>query len=289
MNRVETAIAISQDRWTDACVGEFDSVVMARADVFADSLSGTPLAAALTAPLLITASNELYDEVAEEVSRLLPDGVGTVFLLGGRSALEQTVEDAVADMGYDITRLGGPSRFETAGLIAEHLGERDHVLVATGTDHADALTAGAAAAANNGAVLLTLGDESHRVVDEYLAGADAEPWAIGGDAAAAYPNLTALAGATRDGTAVAVAEAFFDDPTHVAFARRDDFPDALGGGAHIGGYGGPLLLSYPAMVPDETRDYLESVSPSGGYVYGGTHAMDEDTFAALEALVGDRE
>lgn len=86
---------------------------------------------------------------------------------------------------------------------------------------------------------------------------------------------------------MAVAEAFFDDPTHVAFARRDDFPDALGGGAHIGPYGGPLLLSYTNAVPNETRDYLESISPVGGYVYGGTAAIDEETFAELEAMMAE--
>src|SRR5690625_582221 len=92
-NRVETALAISQDRWTDECVGEFDSVVLARADVYADALAGTPLAAEVEAPILITASNELYDNVAAEIDRLLPDGDGTVYLLGGTEALDETVED----------------------------------------------------------------------------------------------------------------------------------------------------------------------------------------------------
>lgn len=286
VNRVETAIAISQERFTDECVGEFEHLVLARADVFADSLSGTPLAEDEEAPLLITSSNELFDNVADEMQRVLPDG-GTVFLLGGFVALDQTVEDAVVDLGYDIIRLGGPSRFETAGLIAEHLGDRDNVLIADGTDHSDALVAGTAGAANDGAVLLTPGPASHPVADDYLANEDATPVAVGGAAAAAYPNLPALLGATREGTAVAVAEAFFDDPSHVAFARRDDFPDALGGGAHIGAYGGPLLLTFPNAVPQETRDYLESISPTGGYAYGGTDAIDEDTFTELEALIND--
>jgi uncharacterized repeat protein (TIGR01451 family) len=286
VNRVETAIAISQDRFTDECVGRFDDIVLARADVFADSLSGTPLAAQQQAPLLITASNELYDIVADEMQRVLPAG-GTVYMLGGVAALDQTVEQSVADLGYDIVRLGGPSRFETAGLIAERLGDRDHVLIADGTDHSDALVSGTAAAANNGAVLLTPGPAPHNVVDDYLASEDAAPVAVGGAAATAYPQMNSLTGATREGTAVAVAEAFFDDPTHVAFARRDDFPDALGGGAHIGPYGGPLLLSYTNAVPNETRDYLESISPVGGYVYGGTAAIDEETFAELEALIAE--
>src|SRR5699024_5417745 len=108
-------------------------------------------------------------------------------------------------------------------------------------------------------------------------GSEAAGYAIGGQATNAYPDLTGVFGPTRDGTAVAVAETFFDDPTHVAVSRRDDFPDALAGGAHIGPYGGPLLLTYTEMLSEETAQYLESVeTPMGAYVYGGTAAVSDE-------------
>ena len=72
-------------------------------------------------------------------------------------------------------------------------------------------------------------------------------------------------------------------------APRSSACSARTSAAHIGPYGGPLLLTHPTMVPDETRKYLESVSPVGGSVYGGTHAMNEDTFDELEALIGHDE
>ena len=56
-------------------------------------------------------------------------------------------------------------------------------------------------------------------------------WAVGGPAVGAYPAVTPVAGPSRDATAVAVAETFYDEPGALGFARLDDFPDALTGGA----------------------------------------------------------
>lgn len=251
--------------------------------MFADALAGTPLAAYHDGPLLITASDELYDEVANEIARLMPAG-GTVFLLGGNSALDEQVEADVEALGYHATRLGGASRVETAVTIAESMGSVSSVMVATGTDHADALTAGTAAGTLGGAVLLTPGTEPHPAVDAYLADT-ADATAIGGAAATAYPDLPALRGATRDSTAVVVAEAFFDDPGHVAVTRRDNFPDALAGGAHIAGYGGPLLLTFTDELSPETRAYLESAQPTGVYVYGGSAAVRDEVLTDISELL----
>jgi hypothetical protein len=38
-----------------------------------------------------------------------------------------------------------------------------------------------------------------------------------------------VSGSSREETAVAVADVFFDQPVVVGFAPRDDFPDALAG------------------------------------------------------------
>ncbi len=284
--RIASAIAISQERWTDECVGQIDAVVLSRHDLFVDAMAGTPLAATRSAPILVTPTTDLVDPVAAEIQRLLPDGEGTVYLLGGVDALDENVEAAVADLGLDVVRIGGPTRYETAGLIAESLGEVDHIMVATGLNHSDALVAGAAAAHVNGAVVLTPGAAPHPVVDDLIASTPtAEVHAIGGQAAEAYPDVEPIAGETRAGTAVAVAEAFFDNPTHVGIARGDDFPDAMAGGAHIGGYGGPLLLTDTATLSPETAAYVESIDVQGIYIYGGNAAVSAEVEAALQALL----
>lgn len=125
-------------------------------------------------------------------------------------------------------------------MIADALGARDRVLLATGERFPDALTAGAAAS-DEGVVLLTPRERPHPGIDAYLADAPkASAHAVGGPAARAYPEAEALAGVDRVETAVRVAERFRPSPSHVGLARADDFADAVTGEAHIAELAGPI-------------------------------------------------
>ncbi|HWB71842.1 MAG TPA: cell wall-binding repeat-containing protein, partial [Egibacteraceae bacterium] len=109
------AVAISRARFAD---GQADHVVLSRDDTFPDSLAGAPLTAG--GPLLLTATATLSDATAAELDRVLPDG-GVVYLLGGVAAIGQGVQDTLAARGYDVRRLAGPSRVETAVAVADQV------------------------------------------------------------------------------------------------------------------------------------------------------------------------
>ncbi len=279
--RVATAIAASQDLFGD---GEAGAVVLARADVYADALAGTPVATSKDAPLLLTATDALDPAVADEIERVLPPG-GTVFVLGGQVALDDAVSAAVEALGHPVERLAGLTRVETAIAIAQQLGDPDEVLLTTGFDFPDAFSAGAAAQGQR-AVLLTAGATSTPTLDAYLEANDPTTFAVGGPAATAFPDAARVVGATRAGTAVAVADRFFDDPAVAGVARSDDFPDALVGGAHVAALGGPLLLTASGELPEETAGYLERTdSIRTAFVYGGTDAVAVDVEDALRDVL----
>ena len=285
-DRVATAIAVSQDRFPED--GSAGAVVLARGDDpagFADALAGGPLAVARTAPLLITDPDRLRDEVAAEIARVLPAG-GTVHLLGGPAALGPEVEAALQDAGYATERLAGADRVETAVAVAEALGHPDLVLVATAATFPDALAASAAAGARGGAVLLTTPDEPHPATAAYLdEHAPAQVVAVGGPAARAFPDATAVAGPDRFATAVRLAEALFDAPATAGVARGDAFPDALAGGAHVGARGGPMLLTPSTALDEGVAAHLCEGAVDEVVVYGGAAAVAEEVVADLEALL----
>ena len=82
-DRFATAIAVSRDSFPED--DSAAAVVLARGDDpngFADALAGGPLAVDRDGPLLITNPDQLFDAVAAEIDRVLPDGA-TVYLLGG--------------------------------------------------------------------------------------------------------------------------------------------------------------------------------------------------------------
>jgi hypothetical protein len=280
--RLETAVAISRDSYGD---GEAATVVLARADIAPDALAGTPLAIQADGPLLLTGSDALAAVTAEEIERVLPEGE-TVHVLGGPNAIDESVVTAIEELGYDVVRVSGATRIETAVAIAERLGNPELVLIAHAFDFPDALAAGAAAGSNGGAVLLTTPEAAHPAVDAYLtAQPAADVFAIGGPAVRAYPAAKAVRGPSREETAIAVAEEFFDSPSIVGIARRDDFPDALAGGAHVGRQGGPVLLTPSASLHPAAAAYLCSQDIATVFVYGGSAAIAPATFDAIFARV----
>ena len=217
-------------------------MVLASDATYPDALAGTPLAVAKHAPLLLTTPSGLDPAIATEITRVLSPG-GTVYLLGGDAALSPAIDSQVQALGDVPQRIAGSDRAATAVAIAGVLGDPPTVLLATGLDFPDGLSAGAAAASQAGAVLLTDGSAQAAETGAYLAAhANDTVFAVGGPAAGADPAATPLAGSDRFATAVTVAMKFFSAPTAVGFASGLDFPDALAGGAGIGAAHGPLLL-----------------------------------------------
>jgi YVTN family beta-propeller protein len=286
-DRVGTALAVAQEAFGD---GEADSAVLARAGDHPDALAGTPLAVVLGGPLLLTPTETLPSEVAAELTRLLPSGA-SVHVLGGPGAVSPEVAQAVTELGFSVQRLAGPTRFETAIAIAERLGDPPVQLITSGLDFADALSAGAAAAQLGGAVLLTTPEAPQAATEAYLAEHPAEErYAVGGPAARAHPEATAITGATRYETAVAVAERLFDESFVVGLARGEEFPDALAGGAHVAALGGPLLLTPGASLHPAVADYI-CARPSqlaGGFAYGGASVLTGEVLTTLADRLAGR-
>jgi hypothetical protein len=301
-DRIDTAVRLSVDTFADKAADsesassqelsaellQAGAAVIARSDDFADALAGAPLAVAKTAPLLLTPSSTLDSRVMDEIERILPAGE-TVYLLGGTAALSPAVATELTDAGYDVVRFAGSDRYGTATEIAdEGLGNPTTLLLATGRNFPDALSAGAAAAKVGGAVLLTNGSSMPSATQSYLtAHPGATRVAIGAPAAAADPGALAIAGESRYETATLVADHFFSSPPVVGVASGERFPDASAGGAHAGNRGGPLLLVRRTSLPTVTADYLTAnkASIATANLYGGTAVIAENVRAAVESAL----
>ena len=266
--------------------GNAGAVVLARGDDYPDALVGGPLAAAKNAPLLLTEGSTLPAATATELKRVLPAG-GTVYVLGGTSAVPASVATQLTGFGYNVVRYFGANRYATAVAVAKALGSPTTVLLATGTNFPDALAAGPAAAHVHGAILLTDGSAVPTETATYLAGAHVM-YAVGGPAAAAVSSATAILGSDRYATAAAVATKFFPTSAVVGVATGASFPDALAGGAQLALVGGPLLLSSLGSVPVSTSSYLNADHSglTNVYVYGGTAVLGTTVVGQLTAAFG---
>ena len=295
-NRIDTALEVSRAHFDASTEAAF----LATARDFPDALAAGPVAARLDAPILLTAAAMLPDAVEGELARLDPD---VVYVLGGPAAIDPDVVADVTAAGFDVKRLAGDSRVDTANAVAQ-LGYPDAGIpvayVASGRDFPDALGGGAAGALREGPVLLTEPDElTAATLAELERLAPHEVVLLGGHRAVAEPveaalaetfgaaAVSRLAGGDRYETSGGIAHTTFNPESvdTVFVATGHAFPDALAGAPAAGRLGAPVLLMRRDSVPAVVADEIERLEPQRIVVLGGPSAISFTGMAALADLL----
>ncbi|MEY9861039.1 putative cell wall-binding protein [Catenulispora sp. GAS73] len=295
-DRYGTSVAVSQRQWATA--GSAKGVVLATGRTFPDALSGVPLAAHIHGPLLLTDTAAIDAPTLAEISRVLgPDKTKTVYILGGTNAVSREVENAIVHLGYHIQRFAGTDRYDTSRQVAASFGPTSHVVVATGANFPDALSAGPLAAAENAPVILSADATLDRAAASFVASHSAVE-AVGGQARQAVQALNIvtkpveyLYGLTRYETsarvAAAVAAASGHRPAGIGIASGTNYPDALTGGAFAANADEALLLTDPQTLQPPTAADLQTDAStlSGVTVFGGPAAVSDGVVSAIAKLV----
>lgn len=280
--RYSTAAALAAEAFPDGA----DTALLATGRAFADALAAAPLSAARSGPILLTEPGALPEDTVDALEEL---GVTDVIILGGPSAISEDVEAELTDGAFQVVRRAGGNRFQTAAQLAllAHPDGADTVLLATGTNFADALAAAPLAAAEDAPILLASADRLPGATADALAGLGAQQVIVlGGEAAigaAVEQQLVAggyavdrLAGPDRAATAALLARAAHPDGATVALLTTGtDFPDALAAAPLAAERGGPILLVSADTVPDATMSSLEELGVEEILLLGGTAVVSE--------------
>ncbi len=302
--RIDTAVNNSGCAFPDGA----DIAVLARADVYADALSGATVAAQRNGPMLLTDSDRLVEQTRAEIERLDPT---TVILLGGLVALDANVESQVRALGVDIERYGGANRFDTANLIAEELGDTSGTAFVVEGEHSDAsrgwpdAVSAAPYAAFAGQPILLV--NARRLPAETVAALERQQVSdvviVGGPAAVSAgveDELMAEGFATRrifggnryETSAAVYAEGVGAgmDPSMVYLATGANWPDALTSGPAVASLGATFLLTDGSDLSGSpaTRQALESNADAIGIVrlVGGENTISATVEGQVRAILG---
>jgi len=252
-NRFETARKIADRSRVVSGGGPYDHVIIASGMDFADALGGTYLANELNAPILLVKDDPkvIQDTVKEIQTNMKSDGV--VFILGGTAAVPLAMRDALMDAG--ITRIhpfAGSNRYETNLKIIEYTdyyAEPDKLIICSGKDFADALSASA-----TGLPIMLVNDRLTLDQEAYFMENDPYIYIAGGPGAVSQAvedelrndfgmEVRRLYGANRYQTSKEIAYHFFPHQSYNAVvALGQDFPDGLAGGPLAYKLRAPLLL-----------------------------------------------
>ena len=240
------------------------------------------------APILLT-DPTVDGEVIAYLQQNLVAG-GQVYILGGEAAVSKTFEVAAQSLGYNVKRLKGAGRYETNLEILKEAGVNttDEVLIATGKNYADSLSASA-----TGLPMLLVDQTLTDSQREFLQNTSKKFVILGGSGAVSEQieaelgqigNVIRLKGSNRYLTSVVIARRYFPNAQAAVLAYAQGFPDGL--------CGGPLALSMNApliLTSNESFDAADSAvqNISAGAVTGGTGRISDETVREIFDLPAD--
>lgn len=176
------------------------------------ALSAAAFGAAHDIPLLLVNAERLPEETAAIIAPTDDSGEATasvdVVIIGNETNVTPAVEQAITDLGANVTRIGGTDIYETSALAAEESFRRGalrtRVYAATGNAFADGLVAGAAVGTTGGVLYLVDGQDltaSPQVLDSLDGVTVGQLRIAGGTAAISNTTAAALGNLVADGPA----------------------------------------------------------------------------------------
>lgn len=276
-----------------------------------DSVTVAPLATAAGAPILLSQSPTQLG--AETLDYLRQHAITNVYLVG--AAANDTLA-AKLPSGVGVTRLSGPTRFQTAAAVAtalqqvEGVGGFGNEVVVNGSSAFIGLDLAVApnAAANGVPILLYDSTHGQLPAAEQPFVADSAQnsvfWAVtGSDGSALHatvplaqwvsdPNLTAASATTFDNaTAVAVAQAV--QPTggyaRIDVANRLSLVDAITGAPLAAMQKAPLLFTDGNTVPSSLLSFIAGGSVQKNAkvtIFGGPASIGDAAANTIAQAVG---
>lgn len=261
-DRYATSVAISRKTFTTPQ----DRVVIVSGEDWPDGLAAGPLAARWKAPVLLVSRKGVPAVVRAELQRL---HARQLIAVGGPASVPESVMREAAQWSSSAARASGANRYETAEAVARSMTSVDTVYLASGTSFADALSSGAVAAAENGAVLLTttsaLPVATKRALSDtapskvvIVGGPSVISPAVESQVRAALPGatVTRVYGSDRYYTAFLLAMPRWgarEGGSNIFYASGTSFADALSGAPAAYVNDAPILLTRGTCTPGTTE------------------------------------
>ena len=278
-NRYLTALAAADVFMEKTGKEKLDTVVLACGSNFADALTGSYLAAVKNAPILLIDDNKNASTVEKYIQEKLVEG-GKIYILGGEVAVPKKFEDSLKKAGFEVKRLAGNNRYGTNIEILKEAGmDGDTLLISTGSNFADSLSASAA-----GLPVLLVKDSLTAEQKSFLSNySNKKIYILGGETAVGqgvagelgeFGTVKRIKGNNRYETSVKIAKEFFPDADTIVIAVGDNFPDGLCGGALAYQLKAPVILTLAGRETD-AKQYVTERRIKKGVVLGGTNAMKD--------------
>lgn len=289
-DRIKTAIEISKTSYTSST-----DVVIVNSSTFPDGLVAGPLAYSQGAPVLLSGSTLIREDILAEIKRL---GARNIFILGGPKAVSYEIENYIEDnLGKFVKRIYGYSRYETAVKVGEYIVKNSGpriktAYLASGEDFPDALSISAVAAKNGSLLLLTrrnsIPAETLKALKEWnienvviVGGNNAIDKSVYDKLVQESFKVERIEGTNRYATSINIAKKYFPDAEKIALTNSHQFADALTGGPYASQLSGPIVLINKSGPSPEVLEYVKQPAIQDIKILGGLLAIPNSAVTPL--------
>lgn len=285
-----------------------DTVILASAENFPDALSGATLSGILDAPIVLVGKSSLAPSAAATIKAI---GAKNVIVLGSTKAISDNTYNAAKKLVSNpsaCVRLGGSDRYATNAAIYTYMTETlgysfsNEILLATGSNFADALSASGYAAYAKVPIILTGNSGIDKSLQSKLKNFSGRTSILGSTYAVSdsqanwFSKATKnrLGGATRFETSKIIADYAVKQGLSakgIIIATGQNFPDALSG-AQLGNTKiAPILLVnsaiYGLQSSEAAYSYLSNhdADITDIFYLGSNYAVSDSKRTGIKALL----
>ncbi|MEG0250894.1 cell wall-binding repeat-containing protein [Peptostreptococcus sp.] len=262
-----------------------NNVILASGDKYTDVLAATVLGNEKKCPILLSEKNQVSDNALKEMKRLDTD---TVIISGGPESVSDNVVNQLKKEGYDIRRIAGQNRYETARKIGSEVRlttkNMDEAILVDGTNFPDVITMSALANQKRVPILLTEPKALNNTTEKTLKDWNIENVTIGGEKISVSQDVEnsvksnvktvdRIGGHDRYETAYKVADEVrskTNNKNDMILVDGTNFPDGITISSLSAKFKAPILLTTPNTLHPTTakaiNDWtIENILIGGGY------------------------
>ena len=291
-NTTTTSLKVANEMKNLLGKAKFDAIVIATDGGFADALSGSYLAGRKEAPVILV-NPDTFALAKDYIKANVAEG-GKVYILGSKASVAESFEEGLED--FDVVRLEGSSRYMTNIAILEEAGmtASGDIVIATGGNYADSLSAGAIGLpimmVDNKSTSLKKSQrtflEQNVTGNIYILGDKNAVSDELADALKKFGSVTRIGGSSRWETTKLIGQKFVANPEHVVMACGTDFVDALIAGPLAHSLNSALIL----VASDKTYQaklYVEGAGVDTGVIVGSVDLVSDEAVRKIFSLADD--
>ena len=332
-NRYETAVKVAKENADIKDVAENGNIVLVNGNALVDGLAAAPLAATVwnksnngsdmkagkVAPILLTESDSLPKATKDYMKELIAaQRVGnldkvTVYLVGGTTVLNRSLENQLKDLGLRVVRAGGDNREETSLEVAELMQKengvaRTNAFLVGANGEADAMSIASVAAEKRQPIIVESNKGISEDTVEFLKGFKASSsdavstTIIGGETVVSKATeetlksekiaVDRIAGSNRQKTNAEVINRFAHSGLKQIVVSKDgqnnksELIDALTATSLAVKHNAPIVLGTNKLANEQVNAIEKKAQRTGIYVYQVGHGVARDVLKTIAERVG---